>query len=96
MGSGYSLFGQVQVSATQVIAYRPVVLSFVAQGTFVYALSYVEQERIKSLIKGVTTQEAMRFLTSLKGVKQVFLQWSDNAKLPKDPRNIHLVFITEA
>ncbi len=93
MGSGYSLFGQVQVSATQVIAYHPVVLSFVAQGMFVYGLSNVAQTRMKKAIAGKSTGEALHVLSALPGVRSASTSWDANTKLPKDARYIHFIIV---
>ncbi len=93
MGSGYSLFGQTQVSATQVVAYRPMVLSFVAQGMFVYGLSNVAQTRMKKAIAGKSTGEALHVLSALPGVRSASTSWDANTKLPKDARYIHFIIV---
>jgi len=94
IGTGYSLFGQTNVTqATAPPHKKPVVLSFTAQGTWVYAVGKAEQEQIKSSIAGKTKQAALHILQSLPGIEQASLAWSDNTKLPKDSNAIHLVFI---
>jgi protein involved in ribonucleotide reduction len=96
VGTGYSLFGQTHVTITKATAHlykKPVVLSFTAQGTWVYAVGKAEQEQIKSSIAGKTKQAALHTLQSLPGIEQASLAWSDDTKLPKDSNAIHLVFI---
>jgi hypothetical protein len=48
---------------------NPVVLSFVAPGTFVYTLSNAEQKHIKDVIVGKAKQGAMHILSSLPSMK---------------------------
>jgi hypothetical protein len=97
LGTGYSLIGDVQVSikeATVTHTTTPhVFVSFHAQGTWVYAVNNAEQQHIKSVIAGKTKQAALRFLMTVPGIKQALMQWSNDTKLPKDPRNIYLVLI---
>jgi VCBS repeat-containing protein len=102
LGTGYSLFGNVQVSVTQATVTnnsKPLVfLSFHAQGTWIYALSQQAQQRIKQLIAGKTKQEAMHILQSLPGTVQASISWdgfSDDTRLPKDTRDIHFHIIVQ-
>jgi hypothetical protein len=97
LGTGYRLIGDVQVSikeATVTHTTTPhVFVSFHAQGIWVYAVNNAEQQHIKNVIAGKTKQAAMHFLRTVPGIVQVSMQWSNDTKLPKDPRNIYLVLI---
>jgi hypothetical protein len=98
IGTGFSLFGEVQVTVTQAtITHRaPVVfLSFHASGTWIYGLSYKAQEHIKALIAGKTKQQALQVLASLPGIEQVSISWSDDTKLPKNIQNMHLHILVQ-
>ncbi len=94
LGTGYSLVGDVQVTVKQVRVTqqnKPVVLSFHALGTWVYAVNNAEQQRIKSLLAGKTKQEALQMLFSLPGIEHVSIAWADDTKLPKNSKDIHIV-----
>src|SRR5437763_1744872 len=67
-------------------------LVFTSQGTWIYVVTPTAQEHIKKIIAGKTKQEAMQLLTMLPGIQNVSMQWDENTKLPKDIRNIHLLF----
>jgi hypothetical protein len=93
IGTGYSLFGEVQVTVTQTtITPTPpaVFLSFHALGTWVYALNNREQQGMKSLITGKTKQEALHLLASLPGIEHASISWGDDTRLPQNVQNIHL------
>ncbi len=97
LGTGYSLFGDIQVTVTQATPQinRPVVLSFTCVGTWVYALSQTAQQHIKSAIAGKTKQQALQLLLSLPGVQSVTIAGiGDTKKLP-DLTRIHLFIIIE-
>ena len=89
--TGYSRFGAVKVSVSQAIIQRQVILSFHAQGTWIYALSQRAQEQIKRMISGKTKQEALHLLAALPGVAQASINWGDDSRLPKDSGYMHLV-----
>jgi hypothetical protein len=93
-GAGYSLIGAVTVSVTQATrtATSPplVFLSFHARGTWIYGLSQKAQEQIKRLIAGKTKQAAMQILRSLPEIAQASINWTDDSRLPKNTRYIHL------
>jgi hypothetical protein len=94
LGTGYSLVGDVQVTVKQATVTQhntPVVLSFNALGTWVYAVKSAEQQRIKSLIAGKTKQEAEQLLASMPGIEQTSIRWGDNTKLPKNIEYIRVV-----
>ncbi len=94
LGEGYSLFGESQVTVTQISTARPTpTLTFSSHGSFVYGLSARPQERMKTLIAGKTTQEAVHILTSLPGVARASIQWGDETKLPKDTGYIHVTLL---
>jgi Baseplate J-like protein len=99
-GAGYSLFGTVHINVTQASVTnttKPLVfLSFKASGTWIYALSQQSQQQIKHRIAGKTTQQAVKMLASLPGVKQAAIRCSgfgDVTKLPKQSSDIHLAII---
>jgi hypothetical protein len=99
-GTGYSLFGEVRVTVTQTTVTHTttplVFLSFQARGTWVYALSNHEQQRIKSLISGKSKQAASRIIASLPGVERVVISWGDDTRLPKNSSYIHFVIFINA
>lgn len=93
------MFGTVHVSVTQATIQKQVMVSYDAQGTWVYAIGNVEQQSIKRLIAGKTRQKALQLLTSLPGVKQTAIRFdgfSDATRIPKDLASIHLVLIFPA
>jgi VCBS repeat-containing protein len=92
LGSSYSLTSHVQVTIKQAtITGTHINLVFSSQGTYSYRLSTKAQERIKKLIAGKTTQEALQILAALPGIQSASIHFDDNIKLPKDPKNIHIV-----
>ena len=97
LGAGYSILGNPEITITQAnIQNSKVVLSFSSQSTWVYALSSTEQKHIKNIIAGKTRDKAMQLLASLPGIESKSIQSSgfgDDAKIPKDAANIHLVVI---
>ncbi len=95
LGSGYSLYGTIQVTVNHATATHnnpPLVLSL--QGIWTYALSGREQQRIKTLIAGKTYKKALQILRALPGIESVSMAWDENMKLPKNSRYIRLVLIT--
>ena len=70
-------------------------LVFSSYSTWVYGVSAKMEERIKTLIAGKTKQEALQLLSSLPGVAQVAIAWSDDTNLPKDTHSIHLMLLTQ-
>jgi hypothetical protein len=94
VGAGYSELGDPQVSVTAASAQnKKVVVSFNALGLWVYGLSTQEQQYIKIIVAGKTKEKALQLLSSLPGIERASIQWSDDTKLPKDTRYIHLVII---
>jgi hypothetical protein len=94
LGTWYSLVGEVHVTVKQATVtphHTPVVFSFNALGTWVYAVKSVEQQRIKSLIAGKTKQEAEQLLASMPGIEQASIRWGDDTKLPKHTESIRVV-----
>ena len=91
LATSYSRFGAVKVSVSQAIIQRQVILSFHAQGTWIYALSQRAQEQIKRMISGKTKQEALHLLAALPGVAQASINCGDDSRLPKDSGYMHLV-----
>jgi len=91
LATSYSRFGAVKVSVSQAVIQRQVILSFHAQGTWIYALSQQAQEQIKRMISGKTKQAALHLLAALPGVAQASINWGDDSRLPKDSGYMHLV-----
>ena len=94
-GTGYSLFGKVHVTVTQAtITHTPplVFLSFKAQGTWIYGLSYKVPEHIKELVAGKSEQQALHLLALLPGIENASINW-DNITLPKNATNIHIAIL---
>jgi hypothetical protein len=94
VGAGYSLLGDAKVTVTQATIptthIKPVILSFHAQGMWIYGLTHSAQQQIKRMIAGKTKQEALHLLASLPGIEQVSMQWGDDTRLPKNTGYIHL------
>jgi hypothetical protein len=93
MGAGYRSYGMVQVNVTKasIPNSSKVFLSFHVQGTWIYALSQTAQQRIKAIIAGKTTQEALQMLAALPGIEQASIQWGDDTKLPTNTESIRVV-----
>jgi hypothetical protein len=92
LGTGYSRLGEIQVTVTQaaITQAKSPVISFTAQGTWVYGLDPTTQEQIKRLIAGKPKQEALHVLLSLPGIERASIAW-ENTKLPEDRAQIHIV-----
>lgn len=96
LGSGYSLFGTIQISVSHATITRhtpSLVLS--SQGVWVCTLSDTAQQHIKSLMKGKAYKQALQILQSLPSIEKVSIAWDENTKFPKDSQDIHLVLIAE-
>ncbi len=97
LGTGYSELGNPQVSVTTASAQnKKVVVSFNAQGLWIYALATQEQQNIKKLIAGKTKEKALQLLLSLPGIERISMHMSgfgDESRVPKDTRSIHFVII---
>ncbi len=93
LGTGYSLIPTVQVTVTQgtLRQQKTATITFIAQGTWVYAIDNIKQQHIKTLITGKTRREALQLLSSLPGIEKVSTSWDENTKLPKNPGNIYFV-----
>ncbi len=95
LGPGYSVYGAIQVSVTHAIpTHTTPTLVLSLSGTWTYALSSRQQQRIKDLVKGKTYQEALHILRSLPGIERASLAWDEHTKLPEDPKDIHLLLIS--
>jgi hypothetical protein len=99
-GTGYSLYGNIQVVVKQatVSSTTPhlVFLSFHATGTWVYGISATAQQHIKNLIAGKPTQEAQTLLASMPGVESAAIRFSgfgDATRIPKATGYIHIMLI---
>lgn len=94
LGTGYSLLNEVTVKTVQasVSSNTPhLVLSFHAQGVWVYGLSAKAQESIKSLIAGKAKDQALSILAGMSGIERAVIQWGDDSKLPKNSKYIHII-----
>jgi len=95
-GTGYHLIGEFTVTVHQATRSDTTpTLVFASHSTWVYGVSAKMEERIKTLIAGKTKQEALQLLSSLPGVAQVAIAWSDDTNLPKDTHSIHLMLLTQ-
>jgi hypothetical protein len=99
-GTGYSLFGGVQVSVKQASVTHtttpPVFLSFKATGMWIYGLSQKSQQRIKNLITGKTRDQALHILAAMPGIERgsiSFTGFTDDSRLPKNSSYIHLILL---
>ncbi len=94
LGTGYSLFGQVRITITQVtVTHTTPTLIFSCQGTWVFALSQEAQQHMKYLIAGKPRQEAIKLLLSLPGIEAATIEGDDNTKLPKTFTAIHFLIL---
>jgi hypothetical protein len=97
LGTGYSLFGSVQVSIIRAtVTGTAPTLIYSCQGTWVYAISQQAQQHIKHLIAGKSKQVALKLLLSLPGVERALIEGEDNSKLPKNITSIHLHIIVQS
>ena len=95
LGPGYSVYETIQVTVTHAIpTHTTPTLVLSLSGTWTYALSSRQQQRIKDLVKGKTYQEALHILLSLPGIERASLAWDEHTKLPEDPKDIHLLLIS--
>ncbi len=95
VGPGFILYGATQITISHAIPTRPtptLVLSL--SGIWTYTLSSSQQQHIKDLVKGKTYREALSILRSLPGIEKVSLAWDENAKLPRDTKDIHVLLIS--
>ena len=100
IGTGYKLLGVVRVVVIQAtIAHTPHPLMFLsihAQGTWIYSLSHIAQQQIKSHIASKTKQDALHDLSFLPGIERASILWGDDTRLPKDSSYIHFVILINA
>jgi hypothetical protein len=90
-GTRYRLFGQAHVTLTQasVDQQKNVVLSIIAQGTFVSVLSYPELEHLKQRIAGKTAHGALLLLKQTPGIQDAYIMGRDGTTTL--PRNASLI-----
>ncbi len=89
LGTGYRLFGSVQVAVTQASHTPALVLSL--SGIWVYAIN---EQAIKNLVAGKPRLEAIRLLSVMPGVEHVTIAGiEDNKPLPDDVSHIHLLIL---
>ena len=94
LGTGYSMLDAPQVNVTQAQPHgNKVVVAFTAQSAWIYALGSQEQQAIKRLIAGKTTEKALQLLTRLPGIERASMQSSgfgDSSRIPKEISSIKL------
>jgi hypothetical protein len=97
IGTGYSLFGEIQTMITQTTATHTspplVFLAFHAQGTWIYTLSPTAQQQMKHLIAGKSRREAITLLLAMPGIETATVEGDDQTKLPKSLDALHLSII---
>jgi VCBS repeat-containing protein len=100
LGTGYTLFGSINVAVTQaaVSSTTPhlVFLSFKASGTWTYGISSQSQQQIKHLIAGKSKDQAEQLLAALPGIESAairFTGFTDEWRLPKNYSFIHVILI---
>ena len=95
LGPGYSVEGAIQVIVSHAIPTRTIpTLVLSLSGTWTYALTAGQQQRIKDLVKGKTYREALHILVSLPGIERASLAWDEKTRLPEDPQDIRLLLIS--
>jgi len=96
LGAGYSMLENPQITVTRATPAKHVMLSFTSVSTWIYALSSVEQKKIKQFIAWKSTHNALQLLQSLPGIERVSLQFTgfgDDTRIPKARAYIHLLII---
>jgi hypothetical protein len=95
VGPGYTLVGAIHVTLPlAIVVHTTTTLVFTCHGVWVYGVTNAQQQLIKSLIAGKTTQQALHTLAHLPGiVKAAIGDRDDNAKLPRNPALIHLIIL---
>jgi hypothetical protein len=94
VGWGYALYGNINVTVTKATTHhQTVVLSFRAQGIYVYQLTENWQHQMKTLIAGKPRTTALRLLATFAGIRQVSINGiPDNKQIP-DPDHIQLLIV---
>jgi hypothetical protein len=99
IGSGYMLYGNVQVTVTKATTTTnttAVLLSFTTQGTYVYQLTTKAQQDIKTLIAGKPRETALRQLVTLPGLSHVSINGvPDDQRIPDDVTHIHILILVQ-
>jgi hypothetical protein len=97
LGAGYTLGGEIHLTVRQAtVTHTTPTLVFSCQGEWVYSVTNVQQQLIRSLIAGKTNQQALDVLAHLPGIVQATIGDVDgNAKLPSNPTLIHLVILEQ-
>ena len=97
LGTGYLLYGNVQVSVTRATATPTtsgVVLAFTCAGMYAYTLNGQAQQRIKTLLAGKPRLMALRWLLQQPGIHTASINGiADNQLLPDDLPHIHLLIV---
>ncbi|MEO8955770.1 MAG: hypothetical protein ABI396_02285 [Ktedonobacteraceae bacterium] len=97
-GQGYTVSGNIQVTITKATTQQQtgVLLSFTTQGTYMYQLTPMAQERIVNLVAGKPREAALHQLATLPGLSHISISGiPDNQSLPDDLTHIHLLIIVE-
>ena len=96
LGNGYSLLGDIKVTVSRatVAQHKTSSLTFSSSGTWAYAFTAQEQERIKTLIAGKGNREVLQLLQDTPGIQSVSIEnLAGNEMLPADPRNIQIIVL---
>jgi hypothetical protein len=97
LGHSYAIIGDIQISIVKarITDYSKGVVSIstIADGVWVYRISPGEKQQLAKLMAGKSKRAAIRMLLSIPGIQgvQITTSGGDNANLPDDPRNIHIV-----
>src|SRR6266566_573688 len=92
LGTGYRLFGSIQVQVTWATTTQPT-LALSIKGTWVYSIN---EQRVTNLVAGKPKLTAIRLLSKLPGIQRISIAGiSDNSPLPDDLSHIHILIITE-
>jgi hypothetical protein len=95
LGTGYLLYGSVQVTVSKATQTTPgVTLAFTCQGTYAYTLNGQAQQRIKTLLAGKPRLAALRLLLQQTGIHTASITGiPDNQPLPDDQTHLHLLIV---
>lgn len=98
-GAHYRLVGAVQASIlrTQIIDQKRELAGITVhvEGTWMYQFSQQELERIRRLVAGQTSPQAVRILLGLPGIQRASIEeLGENSSLPKDSSHIQVHILT--
>jgi Baseplate J-like protein len=99
LGAGYGLLNTPQITVTQAIPGKQITLAFKSVSTWAFGISSQQQRRMKKLLAGKTTQQALQLLQSLPGIESASVAFSgfgDSSSIPKALANIHVTMFVAA